>query len=159
MAAPATTARGTPAGKMLKDGYRTVIASSLLPTVSIWEKSVKPPGLDGGEAIPQTTMHNVAWRTFAARSLKDLTPITFKGSYDPNCVNQLMSLVNDDSGSWTVTFRDLSTLDFFGYLQKFEPDELVEGTQPEATVTIMPTNWDRTNGVEAAPVLTSVSGT
>lgn len=161
MAAPATTARGTPAGKMLKDGYRSVIASSLNPTVSFWEKTVKPPGLDGGDAIPQSTMHNATWRTFASRSLKELTPITVVAAYDPNVYSsgQIGSLINDDTGSWTVTFRDLSTLDFFGFLQKFEPSELKEGEQPEATITIQPTNWDRTNGVEAAPVMTSVAGT
>lgn len=159
MAAPATTARSTPAGRLLKDGYRTVIAPSLLPTVSFWEKEVPAPGVDGGDAIEQTTMHNAAWRTFAARSLKTLTPIQLKVAYDPNLYNQIMSLVNDDSGSWTVTFRDLSTLDFFGYLKTFTPDPLVEGTQPTATIEIVPTNFDRANNVEAAPVLTSVSGT
>lgn len=158
MAAPTPTARGTPSGIKLKDGHRTLITFANNPTISLWEKTVQPPGVDGGDAIEQTTMHNSDWRTSAPRSLKTLMESSFKCAYDPNCYNQLITQINLET-TITVTFRDGSTLAFYGWLRTFEPDELQEGTQPEATCTFTPSNFDPTNKVEAAPVLTSVAGT
>ncbi len=159
MAAPATTVRGTPAGIKLDEGFPTKIAFSRLPTASFWEKTVQPPGVDGGEPVETTTMHNLVWRTQNPRVLKTLMPHTTKVAYDPNWYNQIVSTLINQAGSVTVRFPDGSTLDYFGYLQKFEADQIEEGKQPEATVTIVPTNWDPVNHVESAPVLTSVSGT
>lgn len=158
MAAPSPTTRQTPAGIVLPDGYQSLVTFATDPDVSVWEKGITPPGIDGGEPIEQTTMHNADWRTFAPRSLKTLTPHTFMCAYDPDAFNQLYALVNVPT-TVTVRFGDGSTLAFYGFLQKFEPAELVEGTQPEATVTVVPTNYDHVNKVEAAPVLTSVAGT
>lgn len=158
MAAPTTSVRGTPAGIMLKDGYSTKIACAASLTVSFWEKTVQPPGMDGGDKIDNTTMHNTLYRTFRARSLITLTDISVTAAYDPNVYTQIITLMNVET-SWTVRFRDGSTLDFYGYLQKFEPQECKEGEQPEAKVTIVCTNYDNLNNVEAAPVLTSVAGT
>ena len=158
MAAPTPVARGTPAGLKLKDGQFTKLTFNDLPTLSVWEKAVKPPGIDGGDPIPQTTHHNVYWRTTAPRALRTLTQSTIKVAYDPNMVNQLESQVNREQGL-TVTFPDGSTLAFFGFLKSVEFDDLVEGEQPEATIQIEPTNWDPVNDVEAGPVLTSVAGT
>jgi len=158
MAAPANTVRGTPAGIKLKDGFPTTIAFAANSTVSFWEKEVTPPGLDGGEKVPQSTMLNTALRTFASRGLYELSDVSVKAAYDPNVYNQIISLINTE-GSITIKWKDGSTIDFFGYLQKFTPDNVVDGTQPEASITIVCTNWDPVNKVEAAPVLTSVSGT
>ncbi len=158
MAAPTPAAVGSPGGIKLKDGYQTRITFNADTDVSLWEKSVKTPGVDGGDSIEQTTMRNSTWRTFAPRSLKTLTEATFKGAYDPDIYNQLLALINVET-TVTVQFPDGSTLAFYGFLKTFEPDELVEGTQPEASVTIVPTNFDHVNKVEAGPVLTSVSGT
>ena len=157
MAAPTPTARGTPAGIKLWDGHSTKITFASNTTISLWEKGVKPPGLDGGTPIETTTMHNSTMRTMAPRSLKTLTDSVTKCAYDPNLINLLYSQVNVRD-TITVTFSDGSTLAFFGYLQKFEPDELQEGTFPTASVTITPTNTD-SSGAEQAPVLTSVAGT
>lgn len=164
MAAPAATPRGTPTGIKLKDGYSTKVTLSLNTTIELWEKTVKPPGIDGGDAIQQTTMHNTTWRTFASRGLLTLTEHTFKAAYDPSIYTSILSMINvqkvgTSAQVITVTFPDGSTLAFYGYVKMFEPDEHQEGTQPEATVTITPTNYDPVNNVEAAPVLTSVAGT
>ncbi len=159
MAAPATTVRATPTGIKLDEGFSTKIAFSRLAAASFWEKTVQPPGVDNGEPVDITTMHNIAWRTRNPRVLKDLTPHTTKAAYDPNFYNQIVNTLVGAKGSVTVRFPDGSTLDYYGYLQKFEPDQIEEGKQPEATLTIVPTNWDYVNNVEAAPVLTSVSGT
>lgn len=158
MAAPATTARQTPAGIKLDDGYSTKIAFERDPDVSFWEKTVQPPGIDGGDAIDTTTMHNAAWRTMAARALKTLTECSVVAAYDPNVYNNILNLINAE-GSITIHFPDASKLDFYGYLKTFEPSENTEGEQPEATITIVPTNYDPANDTEASPVLTSVAGT
>lgn len=158
MAAPTPTVRGTPSGIKLKDGFRTKITFATDDNIEFWEKSVKPPGIDGGDSIPQTTMHNVDWRTMSPRQLKTLTESTTTVAYDPLLYTSILALVNVET-TVTVTFPDGSTLAFYGFLQKFEPGDLKEGEQPEATVTITPTNFDPTNHVEAAPVLTNVAGT
>lgn len=158
MAAPANTVRGTPAGIKLKDGYQSLISFAANSTISFWEKQITPPGLDGGEKVPQTTLNNATFRTFAPRGLYELSDVTVKAAYDPNVYTQIASLINVE-GAISVKWKDGSTIDFFGYLQKFMPDALVDGTQPEATITIVCTNWDPAGKVEAGPVLTSVSGT
>jgi hypothetical protein len=155
---PTTTVRQTPAGRRIDDGFPTKIAFAADADVSLWEKTVTPPGLDGGDPIETTTMHNVTYRTMASRALKTLTDSSFTAAYDPDCYNQLVVLINVE-GSITVRFPDGSTLDFFGYLRSFEPDEITEGEQPTATVNITATNTDPSTGAESAPVLTSVAGT
>jgi hypothetical protein len=161
MAAPPTTARGTPAGIKLKEGQGNSVAFSRRPTVSFWEVTFKPPGIDGGDPVEQTTQLNVAWHTMAPRVLKKLTECTGSAAYDPNVYNDILTYLINQEGGVTVHWYDGSTLDFWGYLAKFEPEELREGEQPRASFTIVPTNVDpSTSGrPEAAPVLTSVAGT
>lgn len=158
MAAPSVTARVTPPGIMLDDGYQTTIAFAADPDVNLWEMTVKPPGIDGGDPIEQTTMHNVTWRTKRARALKTLTESTFKAGYDPNCFAQVLALVNVENAI-TLHWPDGGTYAFFGFMQKFEPDEVEEGKVPTAQVTICPTNWDPVNHVEAGPAEVDVAGT
>lgn len=158
MAAPAVTTRQTPSGIPLGDGFRSLKAFARDPDVSFWEKSNKPPGVDGGDAIDTTTMHNVTFRTMASRALYTLTESTCKAAFDPNLVNNIIQLINAE-GAITDTFSDGSSISYFGFLKSVEFDDMVEGTQPEATITVVPTNWDPVNKVEAGPVLTSVSGT
>lgn len=143
-----TTARGTPGGEYLRDGYQSLIAFAANSTVSFWEKQVQPPGVEGGDAIDITTMHNVDWRTFAPRSLKTLTELSCTVAYDPEVYDDIVGLLNVN-GWITIHFPDGSTLDFVGYLKTFAPAAMVEGTQPEATITVVPTN--ELSGTEQAP--------
>lgn len=158
MAAPTPHAIGTPAGIKLDNGFSTRIVFDHAPTASLWEKKVKPPGIDGGDAIETTTMRNVLYRTMAPRSLITLVPMTITAAYDPNMYNQLVAIINVRT-TVTVFFPEGSTLAFYGFLQKVEPNDNSEGEQPEVTVTIVPTNFDHVNKVEAGPLLTSVAGT
>lgn len=158
MAAPTLTARSDPGGIFLCDGYRTLIAFAADPDVSFWEKTVQPPGLDGGDAIDTTTMHNDDLRTKCARSLLDVTDGQATVAYDPAVLDQAYALINTET-SVTWHFPDGSTYTAYAYLQKFEPQELQEGEQPEASITIVITNYDPVNHVEAAPVLVSAAGT
>lgn len=153
-----STTRQTPAGIKLDDGFACKVAFARDPDVSLWEKAVKPPGIDGGDPIDTSTMFNTVYRTMASRSLKTLTPMNFKAAYDPAVYPQLIELINAE-GAITVHFPDGSKLDFYGYLKSFEPDELVEGQQPEASVMIVPTNADPVTRAEVAAVMTSVAGT
>lgn len=157
-AAPSATVRVAPSGIKLKDGFSTKVTFATDTNLEIWEKTVKPPGIDGGDAIDQTTMHNTTWRTMAARQLKTLTEASSKFAYDPSCYTAFIALINVET-TITKTFPDGSTLAFYGFLKMVEFDDLAEGTQPEGTMTIVPTNFDPTNKVEAGPTITSVAGT
>lgn len=158
MAAPTTTARSTPVGYKMPDGWQTLIACSKRPAIQLWEISIKPPGVDGGDPVETTTMHNTVWRTRDRRHLKTLTESTFKAAYDPESWTDILYMINNPD-SWTVIYPENSKLAFYGVMTKFEPDELKEGEMPTATVTITPTNWDYVNYVEAAPVFTDSVGT
>ena len=158
MAAPSATARETPVGIALQDGFSTKITLGADASIEFWEKTVKPPGVDGGDPVETKTMHNSDWETFAPRSLKRLTEVGSRVAYDPDLYDELTSRVNSED-TITVTFSDASTLAFFGYLRSFEPADCEEGTQPEADIVIQPTNWDYTNHVEAGPTLVETSGT
>ena len=158
MAAPTLTARQDPAGIKLKDGYKSVYAFNRDPDISLWEMEVGPPGMDGGDAIETSTMHNDIWRTMAARALKTLTESTFTFAYDPAVYTQLNNLINEE-GSITQHFPDGSTLTFYGYLRVVEFDPLVEGEMPTGTATVTPTNQDPVTGAEEGPVVASVAGT
>lgn len=160
MAAPTPTARGTPAGIKLREGHASLVTLSNLPTASFWEIEAKPPGIDGGDAINATTMHNSEWREMRARQLKTLTPQTIKFAYDPNLFSssQVRGEINREQ-TITQEWFDNTTLAYYGYPRSIEFDPLVEGQMPTGTLTIQPTNFDPTNKVEAGPVITSVSGT
>lgn len=159
MAAPTPTPRVVPSGIFLRDGFSSLITFANDTDIDLWEKTVKPPGLDGGEKVETSTMHSIAYRTFGPRELITMTPASMLCAYDPIVYDQIVAIINDET-TITVTFADGSTLAFYGYLQKFEPTDCAEGSQPEATVTIEVTNTDYANSwVEAGPVLTSVAGT
>ena len=157
MAAPSATARVAPTGLKLRDGYSTKITLSRDPNINFWERTVTPPGIDGGDSIEITTMHNDDWRVFAPRSLATLTEMTCSAAYDPQVYTEILGVLNLND-QITVRFPDGSTLAFWGYLKMFEVGEHSEGEFPECTITIVPTNEDD-DGAERSPVLTSVAGT
>lgn len=157
MAAPVAVARGNPVGTKLKDGFQAFISFSSNPAVGLWEKTVKPPGMDGGDKIKQSTMHNEELHTYAARWLVDITDSQTTVAYDPAAWDSIYALVNVPQ-TISVEFSDGSVLAFFGYLKMFDPAEMVEGEQPEATITIVATNVDPINCTEEAPVMIPGAG-
>jgi hypothetical protein len=128
------------------------------PDICFWEVEVTPPGIDGGDPVDTTTMLNETWRTRAPRALYTLTNAQLTAAYDPEIYTNILALINVETAI-TVHFPDGSTVAFYGFLQTFTPAALVEGTQPRATIVIVPTNQDPTSGAEEAPVVTSVAGT
>lgn len=169
MGAPPTpaVAMGFPTGIKLDDGYQTIIHFAEDPNVSLWEKSVKPPGLDAGDPIDTTTMRNATWRTQSPRALVTLTEMTIVAAYDPvmydRAVGDLGGAVSPGGypgllnvpTTITVEFPDSTKLAFYGYMRLFEPQDHEEGTQPTANVTIVPTNQDPSDGSEQPPVIES----
>jgi hypothetical protein len=158
MASPVITNRVTPTGYKMPDGYRSLITWAKKPNIQFWEREVKPPGIDGKEAIDTTTMHNITWRTYAARHLKTLTESSFMAALDPDVMNDIWSLVNNED-SVTMTYPSNDQMAFFGFLQKVDFENFKEGEFPGITVTLTPTNWDPVGFVEAAPVFQSAAGT
>lgn len=156
--APVASTRIAPVGIKLDDGYRTLVTIAADTDISFWEKSLKPPGLDGGDPVPTSTMWNNTYNTFNPRQLKTMTESTVMAAYDPAVFSQLLAVINVKT---TITFRypDGTTLAYYGYVRSAEPSEIVEGAQPQLTITIQPTNQDPTTGAEEAAVLVSVAGT
>lgn len=152
------TERQTPVGVKMKDGYQSLIAFAADPDISFWEKSVTPPGMDGGDPVDNTTMHNTTMRTMSPRSLKTATPSQVTVAYDPVVYDQIISLINVE-GLVTIHFPNGDTLDFYGFLKSFQPGELVEGQQPEATIEVVPTNVNPSTGAEVTPNYITAVGT
>ena len=133
----------------LKDGYQTLIAFAADNTVEIWEKTVTPMGLEGGDKIDQTVMANANVRTYAPRALIDVSDGSMTVAYDPLSLTKLLALINVNT-TITVTLPDGSTWTFWGYLKSFIPGELTEGEQPEAECEIVATNVNDSD-VETVP--------
>lgn len=133
----------------IDDGHGTLISFGSYPSVNFWEKSVTPPGMSGGGENDTTTMHNTTYRTRSPKQLKTLSECSFTAAYDPDVYSNIVSMINDNQ-QITITFPDSSTLTFWGWLDEFTPNEVVEGEQPTAECTIVPSNQD-TDGTETAP--------
>ena len=160
MAAPTLTARTTPTGYQIPDGYRTTIACAAAPAFQIWEQTVKPGGLEAGEPINNTTMFNTRHRTKRAPKLMDYTPITGKGAYDPDILNnnQAEDLIGFET-SFTIHYSTGDTRTFWGYYAKLDFDEMKEKELPMVTYEIVETDWDPVENIEAGPVYAAAAGT
>lgn len=134
----------------IDDGFKTTVTFGTTPTVKFWEKKVTPPGVEGGGAIDTTTMRNTAWRTKAPKVLQDMSDMKLTVAYDPTVISDIVSM-RGVIQQIIVTFPDSVTLTFWGWLESFTPNELAEGEQPTAEVTITPSNQN-TSGEEVAPV-------
>ena len=137
----------------LTDGHGTTITFSS-GSLTIYEKSVTPPAISGGGANDTTTMRNTEWRTKAPKQLKSLTQAEFEAAYNTEIYDQIVDHINVNQ-QITVTFPDGSELEFWGWLDEFKPQELKEGEQPTAMVTVQCSNQDN-DGNEVAPVYTGV---
>lgn len=146
----------TPGGTPLEDGYQAMHVFEDDTDIALYEIAVKPPGLDGGEKIDQTTQHNEEVRTFAPRSLTTMTDAATTCAYDPAALADILALINEPQLIKTY-FPDGGFYSYYGYLRSFEPAELVEGTRPTAQVVIAVTNVDPSDGSEHTPTYTAPS--
>lgn len=149
-----------PVPTWVPNGYRCLISFQANANIYLAQKGTKPPGIDGGPKIDNTTFNNNQVKTYAPQALYELTDPTIKCAYDPAVIPQIIApgsgLINANT-LVTCTFPNGGHIDFYGYLQKIDFAELVSGTQPEADVTIVCTNRDA-NGNESAPTYTAPSG-
>lgn len=157
MAAPSPTTRQAPSGIMLRNGFRALITFARNPDLCVWEIEVTPPGVSGGDAINTTTQHNTEWMTKAARALKELTDGKVRCAYDPK-YGEISDIINSED-TITVRWPDGSTAAAFGYASDWKPDGMSHGNLPTGDLTLVFTNWDPANDVEAGPVFTPVTGT
>ena len=140
---------------ILEDGFQTLVGFSAGSSGVVFsdlgkEKTVTPPGLDGGGPIDTTTMRNTLYRTMAPKQLITLTESTMAMAYDPAVYDEIIAMLNVKQAI-TITFPDSSTLVFWGYLNTFTPNGNTEGEQPMADINLQPTNTDA-DDAEIAPV-------
>lgn len=158
MAAPTPTARVTPTATAdkLRNGHKTKITISLDPDICFWEKEVTPPGVDGGEAIPQGDMFDETWETVVPQALKTMTDMSLVANYAPQVLPLIISVVNVMC-TITVTFPSGATWCFYGFVRSFIPNSKKRGEQPNANLVIKPTQLDPTDFSEAGPVYTAAA--
>lgn len=137
--------RETPPGTPFDEGYQSLVTFAADTDLDFWETSVGAPGIDGGDPVPTTTMHNTALRTLAPRQLKTLTPFQVQGKFGSGTIDQVYALINVN-GWITVKWPDGTTYSFVGYLKSFTPGQAQEGNPLEGTIEIVPTN--QVSGVE-----------
>ena len=141
---------------IINDGHPTTISfaggfSGTGGVLEMKEKELTPPGVEGGGPNDTTTMRNSTWRTKQPKQLLTLTDSTITVAYDPDVYNEILAMVNVNQ-EITITFPDATTLTFWGWVDMFSPNAVVEGEQPTAEITIVPSNQD-TAGTETAPVI------
>ena len=142
------TARVTPTGTPFDEGYQSLIAHSADANLTFWETIVGAPGIDGGDPVPTTTMHNVTLRTKAARHLKEHTPFQVQGKFNANTIDEIYVLINVE-GWITITWPDETVYSFPGYFKSFVPGQAQEGNPFEGTIEVIPTGRDPTTKAEA----------
>src|SRR5207302_8610900 len=128
-----------PQGEAMTDGFPTKIACERNPSISFWEKNVMPPGVDGGDPIPTSTMFNTQWHTAEPRVLLKSTDVGGKAAFQPEVYTDIMAQINVKQ-AWTVTFPHGQTYSFWGWLRSFELESQEEGKQPEANFKIHVSN-------------------
>ncbi len=134
----------------LDDGFATLIEFAEDSDVQMWEKEVTPPGVSGGGENDTSTMRNTTWRTKSPKGLISLSEASLVVAYDPAVYDEIIAMVNTNQ-QITITFADDSTLVFWGWIDEFTPGAAVEGEQPTAELTIIPSNQNA-SGTETAPV-------
>lgn len=135
---------------IVNDGHATLISFSLNAEIKFHEKTVTPPGMDAGGSNDTTTMRNSTFRTRQPKKLITLSDASAKVAFDPLVITQIQAMIGKNQ-EITITFPNDETLVFWGWLDKFTPSEFVEGEQPTADITIIPSNQNE-SGVETAPV-------
>jgi hypothetical protein len=150
---PTGLARTNPSASytQMDDGHSTLLIIDGYEGICFWEKTVKPPGMDGGDPIDTTTMHNQTWRTAVSRSLITMTPCNLTAAYDPEMWDVIVSRINEEL-LMAIQFPNCDLLGFYGFMQSVEPQDHSEGAQPECNLVIGVTNCDPTDRTEQAPM-------
>lgn len=132
------TARVAPVGTPFDEGYSSKIAHASDPDLSFWETVVGAPGIDGGDPVPTSTMHNLVVHTLAPRHLKRHTPFQVQGKFSGGTIDQVYALINVN-GWITIIWPDATRYSFPGYFKSFTPGQAQEGNPLEGTLEVVPT--------------------
>lgn len=157
MAFPAAQTRGTVSGVRIDNGWQSTIAFADNLTIEIYEKTITPPSVGAGDPIDTTTMLNDVYMTKSPQCLEEWGDIVVVAAYDPAVLSELRTLLGDNMAI-TIEWPDGTKLTVWGFLNNIEYGALVKGEQPEITLTVVVSNYDSTNCVEAGPVLTAGTG-
>ena len=141
------TDRVTPVGTPFDEGFSSKITFAADPDLSFWETVVGAPGIDGGDPVPTTTMHNTAIRTKAPRQLKEHMPFQVQGKFSSGTIDQVYALINVN-GWITSQWPDGTQYSYPGYLKSFTPGQAQEGNPLEGTIEVVPTG--QISGTETA---------
>jgi len=101
-------------------------------------KSITPFGVDGGDAIDNTTLSNTRYKTKSPGTLVELTDGSFTAAYDPGELANIYAAINDNA-LITITYADDTTDAVYGYLKSFTPNEHGERTDATAECVIVAT--------------------
>lgn len=134
---------------MLYDGFSTTVVIGGVTLIE--EMSVTPPGYSGGGPVSTTTQNNNAvWRTAKPKALLSFKELVLTVQYDPALYIEVGLMMNINQAI-QVNFPDGSYLVFYGWIDDFSPNELVEGELPTANLAIIASNLNGT--VEQGPVI------
>ena len=119
------------------------------PDIELFEKMVTPPGVDNGEPVDTTTMHNVDVETQAPHGLNKVTSAGMVVAYDPLCLTSILARcgVEDDI---TYHYPDGSQWTDRGWLRSFKPNQVERRKQPDA-VCVIESSCTDSNGDEQEP--------
>lgn len=133
----------------LQDGFVCRIRFSADATVEVKTISSKPPGFSGSGGISQTTMENVQWMTQLPGALIKVSDMTEVVAYAPAAFVKIaaMMLVNQLI-AWDWPNAKFGSL--WGWIETWEPGELVIGGKPTGTITILVSCIDDA-GAEVGP--------
>ncbi len=157
MAAPTLSARAIPLAIRLDCGYQSVVCWKSHTSLAIFEKTVQVPSPDIGDAIKTTTMLNEYYETKAPQRLVGHDDGVVVAAYDPHVMATIEALTGFvDAITWG--YPDGSAEVYWAYLSKAAKSPLQKDQQPEMTLTIVVTNFDPVNCVEAGPVFVQGTG-
>lgn len=147
--APVATTRVAPTAQMLEKGYRTLVTLGLDPNIELFEKTVKPSGMDAGTKVDTTTQWNETVMTAAAPALYDTTDLTMTCAYDPLVRDSIRAAIGKHD-TITTLYPNGGKEAAFGFLRTAEFSDQQRTAQPEVTITISFTNRDPAGAEEEA---------
>jgi hypothetical protein len=123
---------------MLENGFKVQIAfqtsgATLLAEMEINDAQL--PGIEGGGAIPQTTMSNLNVRTQLPKLLKTITAGNLTISFSAAALTQFYANVQVNQ-QMTFTLPNNGTYTVWGWIETFNPAPFREGEKPSAAVRL-----------------------
>lgn len=140
---------------IMHDGLHTLVAFEFAPAIGgvlFKEQQIKPWGFDGRGGINTTSLRNVDFVTKVPKTLIDLTDMTGTFQWDPDLYASIFTFILNVNQVITLFMPNGETYQFYGWLDKFDPQEHQEGELPLANITIIPSNINNVTGLEQGPV-------